>query len=91
MFTKIDIEKFGLYNDFKWDTLPALGRVNIIYGRNYSGKTTLSRIFDSVSLGKLHKDYLDGKFKLYTDETTPTTVTESNKGNQGDRNFYTSH
>lgn len=57
MFTKIDIEKFGLYNDFKWDTLPALGRVNIIYGRNYSGKTTLSRIFDSVSLCKLHKDY----------------------------------
>lgn len=77
MFTKIDIEKFGLYKDFEWNTLPALGRVNIIYGRNYSGKTTLSRIFDSVSLGKLHKDYLDGKFKLYTDETSPTTVTES--------------
>ena len=42
MFTKIDIEKFGLYKDFEWNTLPALGRVNIIYGRNYSGKTTLS-------------------------------------------------
>ena len=56
MFTKIDIKKFGLYKDFMWDTLPNLGRVNIIYGRNYSGKTTLSRIFDSMGQGELHKD-----------------------------------
>jgi len=44
------------------------GQVNIIYGRNYSGKTTLSRIFDSISQGKLHDDYLDGEFDL-TDDT----------------------
>lgn len=78
MFTKIDIKKFGLYKDFTWGTMPEFGRVNIIYGRNYSGKTTLSRIFDCVAQGALHKDYIDGMFKLYTDETTPTTVTESN-------------
>ena len=52
MFTKIDIKKFGLYKDFKWAGLPELSRVNIIYGRNYSGKTTLSRIFDGVFLGE---------------------------------------
>ncbi len=61
MFTKIDIKKFGLYKDFTWDALLNLGRVNIIYGRNYSGKTTLSRIFDSVGQGELHKDYQDGR------------------------------
>lgn len=70
MFTKIDIKKFGLYKDFTW--LPVMmkdfGQVNIIYGRNYSGKTTLSRIFDSISQGKLHDDYLDGEFDL-TDDT----------------------
>ena len=78
MFTKIDIKKFGLYKDFKWPGLPDLGRVNIIYGRNYSGKTTLSRIFDGISQGQLHKDYLDGEFTLYTDDDTVKTVTESN-------------
>lgn len=78
MFTKIDIKKFGLYKDFTWDTLPTLGRVNIIYGRNYSGKTTLSRIFDSVGQGELHKDYQDGKFTLHTDDVAMPTVTESN-------------
>lgn len=78
MFTKIDIKKFGLYKDFTWGGLPDLGRVNIIYGRNYSGKTTLSRIFDGIALGELHKNYLDGEFTLHTDDDTVKTVTESN-------------
>lgn len=78
MFTKIDIKKFGLYKDFTWDALPNLGRVNIIYGRNYSGKTTLSRIFDGISLGQLHKNYFDGEFTLYTEDDAVKTVTKDN-------------
>ena len=70
MFAKIDIKKFGLYKDFTWHPvmMKDFGQVNIIYGRNYSGKTTLSRIFDSISQGKIHDDYLDGEFDL-TDDT----------------------
>ena len=70
MFAKIDIKKFGLYKDFTWHPvmMKDFDQVNIIYGRNYSGKTTLSRIFDSISQGKLHDDYLDGEFDL-TDDT----------------------
>lgn len=69
MFTKINIKRFGLYKDFTWHPVKMkdFGRVNIIYGRNYSGKTTLSRVFDSVSQGKLHDDYLDGEFELADD------------------------
>ena len=74
MFTKIDIKKFGLYKDFTWGSLPELGRVNIVYGRNYSGTTTLSRIFDGISLGQLHKDYLDGQFTLHTDDNAVAEV-----------------
>ena len=52
MIKKIDIDCFGLYEDYKWDTTigknESFRRVNIIYGRNYSGKTTLSRILKSV-------------------------------------------
>ena len=79
MFKKIDIKKFGLYSDFKWsEKLPEFGRVNIIYGRNYSGKTTLSRIFDSVGQGELHKDYLDGEFTLHTDDVVTPMVAQNN-------------
>lgn len=52
MIQKIDITKFGIYKDYKWDS--NIGKdfyfksVNIIYGRNYSGKTTLSRIFRTL-------------------------------------------
>ena len=65
MFKKIDIKKFGLYRDFEWpEKLPEFGRVNIIYGRNYQGKTTLSRIFDCLGQGRIHQDYLGCDFEL---------------------------
>ena len=80
MFTKIDIKKFGLYKDFTWHPtkMQVFDQVNIIYGRNYSGKTTLSRVFDSVSQGVLHKNYLDGQFSLYTDDNSVLEVKETN-------------
>ena len=79
MFTKIDIDKFGLFCNFNWQrNMREFRRVNIIYGRNYSGKTTLSRIFDCVAQGSLHKDYADGQFTLHTDQAACPTVTNSN-------------
>lgn len=39
-------------------------RKNIIYGWNYSGKTTLSRIFCSLRDKTIHTDYPEAKFKL---------------------------
>lgn len=39
------IKQFGVYNDFKWDAnVPDFNDKNIIYGWNYTGKTTLSRL-----------------------------------------------
>ncbi len=39
------IDSFGSFQRFTWNAeLPAFASVNILYGRNYSGKTTLSRI-----------------------------------------------
>ena len=37
-------------------------RVNVLYGRNYSGKTTLSRIIRALDLGLLHKNYPCSEF-----------------------------
>ncbi len=39
------IDGFGSFQDFAWNAdIPVFTSVNILYGRNYSGKTTLSRI-----------------------------------------------
>lgn len=41
---------FGSYNDFTWELGPEgeFRRYNLIYGWNYSGKTTLSRMFSTL-------------------------------------------
>jgi len=55
------ISNAGVYADYHWDqhvVLPSGQRdrfmeVNVIYGRNYSGKTTLSRLIRSMQTGAL--------------------------------------
>lgn len=70
MITRIDINKFGIFSDYKWsqnignDSVNNFKKLNIIYGRNYSGKTTLSRIIKCVADGKLHEKYTDGEFSI---------------------------
>ena len=73
MFTKIKkIDKYAVFNNFDWDaTVRDKGNnvvefkdINIIYGRNYSGKTTLSRIFRSLEKGELNKKYPDATFEF---------------------------
>ena len=71
MIKKIDIQTFGLFNDYKWEQ--DIGKdqdnnffkdLNIIHGRNYSGKTTLSRIFRCIEEGKIDEKYSNGKFSI---------------------------
>lgn len=68
MFNKIDIQKFGLFDSFEWSrnigSDNSFSKVNIFYGRNYSGKTTLSRIFGSISNGQLPAKYQNGVFTI---------------------------
>jgi len=68
MITRIDIVKFGLFENYEWDKeigkQEQFRKVNIIYGRNYSGKTTLSRILKCVEDKQLHTNYSDAKFQI---------------------------
>jgi wobble nucleotide-excising tRNase len=68
MITKLDIQKFGLFENYEWDKeigkQEQFRRVNIIYGRNYSGKTTLSRILKCIEDKKIHDNYSDAKFQI---------------------------
>ena len=77
MIEKIDIQKFGLFSDYNWNSevgsdpdKDVFKKVNIIYGRNYSGKTTLSRILRCVENEELHEDYKDARFTISTKDGT---------------------
>ncbi|RYE16837.1 MAG: hypothetical protein EOP45_16775 [Sphingobacteriaceae bacterium] len=68
MIQKINIKKFGIFSSYKWNSNisgdTTFNLLNIIYGRNYSGKTTLSRIFRCIEKQKLHRHHLDGDFAI---------------------------
>ena len=64
MIKKFCSISYGAYRGFEWGNLDNFEKINIFYGRNYSGKTTLSRIVRSLELGQKHQDYQDGHFEI---------------------------
>lgn len=83
MFSRIvSIKDFGVFDNYSDSALPDFGSFNLIYGWNYSGKTTLSRVFRCLEKGEQHPDYPAAKFLithsdgLARDQTfgTPTIV-----------------
>lgn len=72
MIKKFDIKNLWVFKDFEWDKnvvddngkIETLQNINILFGRNYSGKTTLSRIFRALELKCELEKYESGSFKL---------------------------
>jgi wobble nucleotide-excising tRNase len=60
------ITGFGLFRNYVWDTtkLKDFNRYNLVYGWNYSGKTTLSRIFQSIEDSRIHDDFSGATFAI---------------------------
>lgn len=76
MINQIDIACFGSFQDLDWKkkvkdsggTTHYFKRLNVLYGRNYSGKTTLSRVFRSLEIRKLPLNYVGSGFTLNGDK-----------------------
>ena len=71
MITKIEyIKNFGIFKNFNWSNsieIQEFKEKNILYGWNYSGKTTLSRIFSSLRDKLMFDDYQNCDFKVITE------------------------
>ncbi|MBK5214920.1 MAG: AAA family ATPase [Flavobacteriaceae bacterium] len=70
MINRIEnIRDFGVYKNFSWSSVTGLKNFkhkNLFYGWNYSGKTTVSRIFSSLRDKKIHDSYNKSFFKVNT-------------------------
>ena len=73
MIKKLEtIKNFAVFDNFNWDSSLTdkngqplkFEKINILYGRNYSGKTTLSRIFRSLETGQLPENYDNPQYEL---------------------------
>ncbi|SAL46951.1 hypothetical protein AWB64_04942 [Caballeronia sordidicola] len=83
MITGLDITSFGSFAGLDWkrrvrdagDNPQNFKRLNILYGRNYSGKTTLSRIFRALETGRLPQNYTGSSFTVHGDKGDVTQLT----------------
>lgn len=73
MINQIDIANFGSFQGLEWKktvrdsgkNVKQFQRLNILYGRNYSGKTTLSRVFRALETQKIPLNYVGSSFTVY--------------------------
>jgi wobble nucleotide-excising tRNase len=73
MITKFkSIKNLAVFQNFEWDKVvkekngivKEFKDINIFYGRNYSGKTTLSRILRALELNKISDKYINPEFTV---------------------------
>lgn len=65
------IHDFGIFKRFSWvNSVREFKRYNFIYGYNYSGKTTLSRIFRSIEKGEIEASYTNSNFEFELSDST---------------------
>jgi wobble nucleotide-excising tRNase len=74
MIQRVDIRNFGSFSNFIWanqvkkDGQPVdFKKLNILYGRNYSGKTTLSRLVRCLETGILPSKFDNPDFSIKAD------------------------
>jgi wobble nucleotide-excising tRNase len=66
------VKAFGSFHDFSWPAgLHEFKKFNLLFGWNYSGKTTFSRTLRCFELQKHHDDFLTAEVQFcITDGTT---------------------
>lgn len=96
MIKKIkSIKNMAVFEDFDWnksvkdtsDKVVEFDKINILYGRNYSGKTTVSRILRALETGTLSKKYLNPEFVVEIQGEASVTQSTLNTHNRTVRVF----
>lgn len=87
---KIDsIKNMAVFQDYRWSSsvrdegnnIAEFKKINILYGRNYSGKTTLSRIFRALETGFISDKYNSPEFQLSLEGGN--NITQNSLGSHG--------
>lgn len=82
MITKLkSINNLAVFQNFNWDTsirdegnnVVLFKAINIFYGRNYSGKTTLSRIIRALEIGNISEKYENPQFEVCIKDLSDAT------------------
>lgn len=82
MITQINkLKRFGIYQNYSWGAIDDFKKKNLVYGWNYSGKTTLSKLFQVLEFKDKNRCFSgaeieltvnDGTTKIYNQDTLNT-------------------
>lgn len=76
MIQQIDhLRVFGIFRNFQGGGLPAFAKCNLIYGWNYSGKTTLSRLFQILEKPERIASWPNSSFRVVLADGSAVTQT----------------
>lgn len=89
------IKNLAVFEDFEWNKsvldkagrVTGFGKINVLYGRNYSGKTTLSRIIRSMETGVISDKYGSPEFSIELDDGSSISESEISACNKNIRVF----
>ena len=74
MITKINkLKDFGIFQNFAWNGIDNFKKKNLIYGWNYSGKTTLSKLFQNLEFKDKNKYFSGSEFDFTTEKNNTAT------------------
>lgn len=69
MILKINkLKRFGIYQDYTWGPIDDFKKKNLIYGWNYSGKTTLSKLFQVLEVKDKKMNFVGSEFEITIDK-----------------------
>jgi wobble nucleotide-excising tRNase len=79
MITKINkLKRFGIYQNYSWGAIDDFKKKNLVYGWNYSGKTTLSKLFQVLEFKDKNKCFSGSEFEITINDGVTKTVNQEN-------------
>lgn len=77
MITQINkLKYFGIYQNYTWGAIDDFKKKNLVYGWNYSGKTTLSKLFQVLEFKDKNRYFNKAEIEITVNDGTTKTFNQ---------------
>ncbi len=77
MITQINkLKRFGIYQNYSWGAIDDFKKKNLVYGWNYSGKTTLSKLFQVLEFKDKNRCFSGAEIEITVNDGTTKTFNQ---------------
>lgn len=77
MITQINkLKRFGIYQNYTWGAIDDFKKKNLVYGWNYSGKTTLSKLFQVLEFKDKNRCFSGAEIEITVNDGTTKTFNQ---------------